>query len=352
VEQDDLISTADSALIVKASELLAQVPHPITQEFKVPGFYTKDRAIQQRLTRQIRRDARVSFCLALAATLSGNHKFSFKAKEFLFAWVRNLGPPIDGGSFWQRITLEHRGDTPLVIAYSFPLFINTFDLLQGEHNLSDEEVREFQAWLKVYVNYHLEEVFYKNNHHNWQVVFLMSAAHALEDPALFERAVGYYKNGLRSQIAADGSLPREVIRQEKAGTYTLMALEAMVQAVHLGEIHGHPELRDLASDQGATLRDAIRFYQGYLSNPSDWIKHTNAERLNLPEDPSDWGYVFELPYRWWRDPAYEPFMRKRPYGFEVPRCYTMEWATLLFGRRSSPAPSPNSGQGEVTRKSH
>ena len=38
----------------------------------------------------------------------------------------------------------------------------------------------------------------------------------------------------------------------------------------------------------------------------------------------------ELPNRWWKKEAYQPYLRKRPYGFEPPRCYTLDFATLCF----------------------
>ena len=41
-------------------------------------------------------------------------------------------------------------------------------------------------------------------------------------------------------------------------------------------------------------------------------------------------YVFDLPYSWWRNPRCLNYMQKRPYGYDVERCYTMDFATLLF----------------------
>ena len=76
----------------------------------------------------------------------------------------------------------------------------------------------------------------------------------LEDSELFQTAVNDYRHGIGSQIAANGGLPRELRRAEKSGTYTLMVLEAMVQAVHIGEHHGYTDVSDLKSNKGGTIQ--------------------------------------------------------------------------------------------------
>lgn len=329
---DPVLTAAWRDLFQTADRLLTATPDPIVGELRIPGFYTSERETQQRLTRQLRSDARTAHALALAFALSGKPEYGNKAREFLFAWVHSLTKPVDGGSWWHFYDLGQRGDTPLVISYSFPSFMYAFDLLKGEGRLSGDDIQAFRQWLRIFVDYRLKEVWYKNNHHNWQVLFLLCAAHALEDPDLFNRALAYYQHGIQGQIRADGGLTRELWRKEKSGTYTLMALEAMVQAVHIAERHGCAELRGLRSSKGASLEDALDFYLKYLEDPAAWARFTNAKQLNTPREPSDWGYVLELPYRWWGKNAYLPFMGKRPYGFEVERCYTLDFATLLFAK--------------------
>ena len=329
---DATLTAAHKDLVRTADDMLSAAPNPIVGELRVPGYYTAERETQQRITRQLRKDARTSNALALACALTGKAEYGTKAKQFLFAWVRSLTKPVNGGSWWQFYRLGCRGDTPLVIAYSFPCFIYAFDLLKGEGILTQDEIASFRTWLRPFVDYHLSEEIYKNNHHNWQVVFLMCAAHALEDPALFDRAVQYYHHGLRGQIRKDGALPHELWRKEKSGTYTLMALEAMTQAVHISANHGYTDLRELRSKDGGTLEAAIDFYTRFLDDPQTWATFTNTNQLNVPNDISDWGYIFELPYRWWGKEQYLTHMQKRPYGYDVERCYTLDFATLLFAQ--------------------
>lgn len=320
----DLLRTADG--------MLSAMPQPIVGELKIPGYYTPLKDVQQRITRQLRNDARTAHALALAYALSGNTAYRDKAHDFIFAWVRSLTRPVNGGSWWQFYKLEHRGDTPLVVSYSFPSFIYAYDLLKGAGALTPDDVQAFRTWLAPFVEFLRSETLYKNNHHNWQVVFLLCAAHAMEDSNLFNDAILYYGHGLRGQIGSDGSLHRELWRKEKSGTYTLMALEGMTQAVQIALRHGHPELIQLQSRSGGTLEKALDFYIQFLNDPVSWAKYTNAKTLNRPTDRSDWGYIFELPYRWWAKPDYLPYLEKRPYGFGVERCYTLDFATLLFAQ--------------------
>jgi hypothetical protein len=327
---DPLTVAAFTDLVNTAEGMLHDTPNPISGDLKIPGFYTSEREIQQRLTRKLRADARKTHVLALANVMTGRREFADKSREILFAWVRSLKKPVDGGHWWEIFWLGNRGDTPLVIWYSFPAFIYAFDLLKGENALSPVEVDAFRAWLRPFVDYSRGETLYKNNNHNWQVAFLMCAAHALEDATLFDRAVHFYRNGIKGQIRSDGALSKELWRREKSGTYTLMALEAMVQAVHIAEQHGYTDLRELRSKNGGTLGTAIDFYLQYLKDPTGWTKYTNAKTLNTPKDIADWGFMLEVPYSWWHKDAYLPFMQKRPYGYGVERCYTLDFATLLF----------------------
>jgi hypothetical protein len=343
---DPVLTAAYQELIQVAEWALGQTPDPVRGAMRAPGYYTRQREKQRAVALPLRRDGRSAHALALAYALSGEPRYGEKAREFIFAWVEHMTHPGNGNPWYWLVALQQRGDTPLVIAYSFPLYIYAFDLLRGGGLLSDAEQARFRDWLRRYVRYHQREELYKNNHHNWQVVFLLASAHVLQDDALFRRAVGYYRNGLRVQIRGDGALPRELRRQQRSGTYTLMALEGMVQAVHIAAGHGINTLRDLPSRQAGTLRDAVRFYTEYLDDPGSWRAHTNADELNTPGTVADWGWFFELPARWWGEEPFTSYLAQRPYGFDEPRVYTTEFATLHFyaGRPSSSAGSaPQSG---------
>ncbi len=203
-KEDQVLSAAYSALMSRASTYLRRDPNPICGELRVPRFYRNAEA-QQAVARRIQDDSKAVHTLALAYALSRDPAYGKKAKTFLLAWVNCLKGAVDGGDLLDRLIGRGEGDTPIVIAYTFPNFIYAYDLLKGSGALTDEEALRFQLWLPPFVAYHMAEERLRNNHLSWQVVFLMAAAHALRDRELFERAIQYYRSGLRSQIGQEGS---------------------------------------------------------------------------------------------------------------------------------------------------
>jgi hypothetical protein len=330
---DPLITTAYKQLIADADGNLKVSPNPIAGELRVPGFYKKPEE-QRKVVGRLKPDAKAANCLALAYALSGDAKYGVKAKEFLFAWVNTLGKPRDGGNTLDRLLFDQRGDTRLAITYTFPNFIYAFDIISGLGLLSEQEEASFRKWLKVYVDYCTTECVIKNNHHNWQSLFLMCAGHALQDKALFDRGVDYYKRGFRVQLAGDGAMPLELMREEKAATYTLMALEAMVQVAHIAMSHGHEDILEIRSNDKANLKDAIDCLISFLNDPDNWQtkarkRYSKVKMLNRPDNTSDWGWVLELPHFWRKDESYFRHMAKRPYGDGI-RTYTLTYSTILF----------------------
>jgi hypothetical protein len=355
---DPTIVKARDEAIAAADHFMGVKPNPIVGVFKVPGFYTKQKAVQQQISAQIRGDGRAANALALGFALTRDQKYADKAREFIFAWVGSLTEPKDGGRFVDWFLLQHGGDTALVMSYSFPQFLYAYDILRGLGQISAVDHDAFKLWMQPFIRYHTDEEFFKNNHHNWQCLFLAAAAHCTEDKPLFDRAVKFYKNGMDNhQIARDGSMWRELVREEKAATYTLMALEAMVQFVHIAENHGYVGLRGLvAGDRktaemlvlkartlfkstgipadGGNLMAAFGSIREFIVNPNGWVnRYKNVIKkssVNGPANRTDWGWIFEVAYAWTQDPSWLPFMTPEPYGLQPERAYTLTWATLLF----------------------
>ncbi|MHB1462177.1 MAG: alginate lyase family protein [Armatimonadota bacterium] len=331
-----VISEAYQQLIGNAEASMALSPDPIVGEVRVPGFYTSKREEHRAVVRRIRKDSNAANCLALAYAISKERKYADKSKEYLYAWVHKLGQPRDGGTWLDALTLSKKGDTPLVITYTFPSFMFAFDILQGLGQLTDSEVDEFRQWLRVYVNYCSHERMFKNNHYNWQALFMLCAGHVLQDNDVFTTGMRYFKKSIDYQILGDGSLALEMWREDKCGTYTLMALEAMVQGAHIAVVHGHPEVLTTRSRYGASMKDAVDCLVSFLDDPDHW--QTNRRRFyvgytkqNRPDDNSNWGWLQELPHVWWPDAKYPAYMQKRPYGLGD-RAYTLNYSTLLFAR--------------------
>ena len=371
-----LITQACWAVITDADSVKDQQPNPIKGDLNVPGFYTAERTTQQAIVAQLRCDAQAAFALAWGYALTGNADYAAAAKRFLIAWVRNLTKPVDGlgqtgaAGIAQLIFGEGGGDTALIMHYTFPHFLYAYDILNGFGQFQTAEKEEFKLWLAPFIDYHFSEESFVNNHQNWQVLFMGAAAHVTEDRALMDKAVGYYRNGMRrQQIAADGCMWRELARGPKAATYTLMALEAMVQFVTIAEHHGVTDLRDLVAGaretdspddlmiatlvfanvlrsgsavtgtgvakDGGTLLDAFNSLRDFMNaNPAagnNFQPVIGSPTVNGPPvSPSDWGWIFEVGNAWFPDQSFTSFLQEAPYGLTPVRAYTLSYATQLF----------------------
>lgn len=352
----DAIAAADSAL--------GTTPNPIVGVFEVPSYYSSQRAVQQQLAGQIRTDGRACLALAWGYALTGQQSYADACKGFLTAWEQNLTTPQDGAGEggWNGIVDwligETGGDTSLVAHYSLPLFIYAFDILDGFGQISDTDRGAFRSWLAPFVSYRLSEERFENNHQNWQVLFMGAAAHVTADQHLMDMAVAYYRDGMHhQQIAADGAMWRELARGQKAATYTLMALEAMVQFVTIAANHGVTDLEDVQADgrdwddslaldyvthfhsshvssHGGTLRNAFDSLRDFLNDPAAWTSRfqptIRSATVDGPAAATDWGWVFEVANAWWYEPSYQPFLAGAPYGTDSTRAYTLEFSTLLY----------------------
>jgi hypothetical protein len=366
VQNGDPIATqACTNAIADADAALQQTPNPIQGVFSVPSFYGSQQALQQQLTAQIRTDGRAALALATGYALTGQQSYADASKQFIWAWVTNLTQPQDGAGDggWTAvidwIIGETGGDTALVTHYSFPLFIYAYDVLNGFGQISSNEQDQFKSWLAPFINYRLSEERFVNNHQCWQVLFMGAAAHVTEDQHLMDMAVAYYRDGMHhQQIAADGAMWRELARGEKAATYSLMTLEAMVQFVVIANNHGVTDLRDVTGDKrkswsedaleldyvtgfghsgvasaGGTLHDAFDALRDFVNDPTSWnrwqhvIDNTN---VNGPANAADWGWIFEIGYAWFGDVSYLALTSSAPYGLSSERAYTLVDATLLF----------------------
>ncbi len=339
-KHNSIALSAYDELIREADALLYTIPNPIKGKVKIPLFYSKKQHIQQMFSRQIGTDALSAYTLALAYAFSDNKTYADKSYEFLLAWMEHCTGPEDGGDFWDMLMGSKKGDTPIVISYHFPKFIMAFDILNGLSAISEEDATRFRNWLKPFVEYiRSYDPFLPNNHLSWKALFLLTAGRALEDVNIFYEGLEIIRYALRIQIAKDGSMPFELIRKDRASSYSLMNLEELVQAIWIAENHKVFNLRELLSIFGGNVRLTCRNFAEFLLDPTKWHSRyrliIRSEQIRIPDYPSDWAWVFEIPLNWFsEDEELTRTMRNlidnRIYGKYPPRSYTMQFSTLLF----------------------
>lgn len=341
-KHNQIARSAYDELIREADALLYTEPNPIKGEVKIPLFYSKKQYIQQMLSRQIGTDALSAYTLALAYAFSNNKNYADKSLKFLLAWASNCTKPEDGGDIWNMFTGEKKGDTPIVISYHFPKFIMAFDILQGLSIISKEDETKFRNWLRPFAEYICRyEPFIPNNHLSWKALFLLTAGRALEDTNIFCEGLKALRYALRIQIAKDGSMPFELIRRDRASSYTLMNLEALVQCIWIAENHGVYNLKETSSLLGGNMELACKNFIDFLIDPVKWHSKyrfiIQSKEIRLPDYPSDWAWVFEITLNWsFKERGLikqiQNIIGDRVYGKYPPRSYTMQFATLIFRR--------------------
>lgn len=352
---DPFVVQLRDQVLREADPFLLRDPDPVVGVLKVPAFYGPGKDRQRALARQVRTDAWGAHALALAFALSGDPRYADQAERYLQAWVGACTRPVHGGEWYYLLPYFVRGDTALVMSYSFPSFLCAWDLLRGLGRIDPGEQARFVSWLRPFVDYHRDELAYRDNAHAWQVLFLLCAAHVSEDRALFAAAVDMHRRGLERAICPGGALGRELLRGEKAATYSLMAIEALLQAVAIAERHGHAGLRDLRATRsplgaplpgaGLGLFDVVDDLADFLDDPARWARDHRPlvpASVHGPARATEWGWCFELAHALWSDPRHAGYTAEAPYGLTPPRAYTLAYATLHFrtlpGGRSPLAP--------------
>ncbi|MGC8717891.1 MAG: alginate lyase family protein [bacterium] len=342
--RNQIALAAYNDLIREADQLLYSNPNPIHGVIKIPPYYSSKREIQRMFSRQIGTDALSAYTLALAYAFSEKKAYADKSLEILHAWIENCTKPEDGGSLWDIITLSStkEGDTPIVISYHFPKFIMAFDILQGLGVISNEDKTRFRIWLKPFVDYICKyKPLLPNNHLSWKALFLLNAGRVLGDVNVFSEGLNTLRHALRIQIAWDGSMPLELIRRDRASSYTLMNLEALVQGIWIAENHGVSILQETHSILGGNIRMACKNFKDFLLNPFNWHSRYKliilSKEIKYPGSSSDWAWVFEIPLNWYPDDSelnqqVKSIIGDRIYGKYPFESYTMQFATLLFHR--------------------
>ncbi|CAG7643819.1 hypothetical protein PAESOLCIP111_04563 [Paenibacillus solanacearum] len=108
-----------------------------------------------------------------------------------------------------------------------------------------------------------------NNHAMWWTTHVAAYAAFVGDEAKLKLAFDHFKQViLPGQVAADGSLPRELERT-RSFHYTMFHLDASALLCEIAH-HQGVDLWNYATAEGQSLRSAIQFVIPFLNNPYLW----------------------------------------------------------------------------------
>lgn len=243
------------------AEDLTRSPNPPT-EYVVPPFYEgveASRAAKQPLID----DANGAYRLALSYRLTGNQEHGRAAAERIDAWASTL----------QKVSIYDDG--PLSFSYHFPAMVYAADLLRGRDVWSAEGEARFVEFLRAVALPPAESIIQNtvkvrwNNWRSWALALKASVATYLDDEAMEDETWQQTRDALDHQLAADGSMPQEIRRNNGTGShgiwYTHFTLHPTFIVATLAERDGQ-DLWSYQSEKGATLQDATALVAGWAED--------------------------------------------------------------------------------------
>ena len=249
-------------LLTKANAALNHQSRAM-EDFKVLGFYSKDREEHLKMKNLLSGDSSAALLLALAWKLSEKehpHKnqYALKAIEIL--------------DHWATINRSYSGsDGKLVMCYNGTGFIFTADILDDCELWKQEQRKRFQNWLHTVLIPVSKIKKRDNNWACWGILASIASHRFLKDQEGFDSDVERLKEIIDEQIAPDGSMPHELKRGERSFWYTYFALAPLTAAMNYARKNGAEDLFQYQPPSGGTVKEAIEFfYERGMKDQEKW----------------------------------------------------------------------------------
>lgn len=218
--------------------------------------------------------------LSIAYYLSGKDAYAKKAGQLLDTWF--ISPATRMNPNFQYAAIrpgandgDFRGIIEGVVLVEMLDYVR---LLEGSSALTEAQNQQLKSWFGqlsdwlVNSDFGRKEAQQTNNHGTWYrtqvIAFSLYAgnegrARSMMDPV---------RKLLRSQFAANGSMPREMARANSA-MYSVYGLRAFIYAAGLGSGSG-PSLWQEQADGKPILRQALTFLAPFYAGQQRWTSGT------------------------------------------------------------------------------
>jgi poly(beta-D-mannuronate) lyase len=131
----------------------------------------------------------------------------------------------------------------------------------------------------------------KNNHAYWAGLLLAAVGIAANDRDRFNWGLSKYRMGI-NDVTADGILPNEMERKDRALHYHCFALDALVLLAEIGEVNGI----DLYSEGNGALHRVVKRTVAGLQDPQSFAALAGATqdiKFPLAPDEAAWMEVYQ-----------------------------------------------------------
>jgi hypothetical protein len=226
-----------------------------------------------------RRTCESVHALGLAWWFTADERYARKAAELTRGWF--LAPATRMNPNFQHAQgipgISPGRGTGLIEARHLMLLNDGLALLAGSAAWSATDATSQRAWLEEFYRWLTtskngrDESGAVNNHGSWydaQVAHLALVLGRIDDAKTIVAAARTKR--IARQIEPDGSQPEE-LRRTRSLNYVLFNLEALTLLARLGG-HAGVDLWQFATDDGRSLRAALRVVAPYVDPQKDWPK--------------------------------------------------------------------------------
>ncbi len=215
--------------------------------------------------------------LVLAARVTGETEYAYKAGEMLKTWFLNpdtrMNPHLNYGQAVPGVNTG-RG-IGIIETASLAMLVDAVELLAGQPGWSEKDMRGMREWFGDYLTWLMEsphginERDERNNHGTWYDV---QAARFALFCGRREIAVRTLKEAFKKRVVAhvrpDGSQPHELSRT-RSFDYSLYNLKALLMLCLIGNAVEVPITGKEGAD-GASVQNALDFVAPYADASLEW----------------------------------------------------------------------------------
>lgn len=215
--------------------------------------------------------------LSLLYCLTNEEVYAEKACALVRAWFLDPNEGMHPNmNFAQGVPGRAAGrGAGIIDARRFSYAVSVVPLLRGSRHWSDADEQALRAWSEAFLEW-LEtselgqkELYAKNNHGLWyDATRLMHLRFFGDEQRIAEVVESSLLPRLDAQIAADGSLPKELERTLSLH-YSTFALEAVAAAASLSDGLGK-KIWAYRTEDGRSLEAVIDYLLPYYLNPESW----------------------------------------------------------------------------------
>lgn len=214
--------------------------------------------------------------LALAYRLSGKREYAMKAGQLLKVWFINpdtrmkpnfrfaaMRPGANDGHF-----------SGIIEGVVLIEMLDYVALLQGSGALSEWDETQLKSWFKELADWLLNSDFGRmesaqtNNHGSWYRAQVAAFSLYSGDEARARSQIAAARNLIKTQFAADGSMPREMTRANSA-MYSVYGLRSVIYLARLSDRSENSLWQEQAAGK-PIIRHALAYLAPYYSGKANW----------------------------------------------------------------------------------